>query len=244
LLAEWRALAQPDVEPLVAQTKLAWWRDEMSRLGTGAGVHPISRHLARLPGAGRTDFAPLAHAVDAVAEQATGVPLEREAELQPLAQKLLAGPLLVAASLATEPAPPATTPPVGIALAAAVEALSVADYLARALADYAHDARAGRVGFPVESLLGAGIENEDLLAVTPSARLRAFLERTRADAEMQYRSALTVLAQPPHAARRGLRVLATLGARHLAERRPPQSATPRLKDVVLAWRAARGMTAV
>jgi hypothetical protein len=41
-----------------------------------------------------------------------------------------------------------------------------------------------------------------------------------------------------------MRVLATLGARHLRAARPPQAATPRLTDLFWAWRAARDATRV
>ena len=52
LLAEWRALMDPDTETAVAQLKLAWWQEEMQRLTAGAPVHPVSRYLAALPRAG------------------------------------------------------------------------------------------------------------------------------------------------------------------------------------------------
>jgi len=243
LLAEWRALTKADGEALVAQTKLAWWREEMGRLAAGAGaggVHPISRYLSALPGAPRADFAPLAAAVEAFAQQATGVPLERATDLSRHAGDLLAGPLLVAVTLAQSGE--ATRAPESVlagALERAARALSEADYLARALADYRREAGFGRIVFPVDSLLEAGIENQDLLAPTPPTQLRAFLERTRRKAETLYGAATTALAEQPSSPTRGLRVLAALGARHLREARPPQAATARLADLYWAWRAAR-----
>jgi phytoene synthase len=251
LLAEWRALMQPGGEAVVAHTKLAWWREEMSRLagaaaGSGAGaaaVHPISRYLRSLPGAARADFAPLAAAVEAAAQQATGVPLERAAHLGAHAGALLGGPLLVASALAQPPADPIGPPAHTAPLEQAVRALSVADYLARALVDYRRDASAGRIAFPVDSLLEDGIENQDLLAATPPPHLRTFLERTRAYAQAQYRAATSALAEPqsePQSEpRRGLRVLAGLGEQHLREGRSSPAHTPRLKDLLRAWRAAR-----
>ncbi len=232
LLAEWRALTRADGEGVVMQTKLAWWRDEMIRLAAGTGVHPITRYLHALPGASGADFTPLATAVEAAAQQATGVPLERADELDAHARDLLAGPLLVAAALAQSGAPAHT-------LEQPVRALSLADYLARALADYRRDAGFGRIVFPVDRLVAAGIENQDLIAVTPPAHLRAFLERIRDDAEALYGAASTALAVPQSAPRRGLRVLAALGERHLREGRPPQAGAATLADLFWAWRAAR-----
>jgi phytoene synthase len=235
LLAEWRALTQPDVEAVVAQTKLAWWREEMSRLVAGTGVHPITRYLRSLPGAPSADFAPLADAVEAAALQATGIPLERAADLAAHADALLGGPLRVACALARR----------GHAgdehEQRAARALGVAEYLAHALSDYRRDANSGRIAFPVEDLLVLGIENRDLLAVTPSPSLRGFLDRARQQAEAEYRAATNALAQPRGAPWRGLRVLAALGVRRLDEGRPPQGGAPRVRDLFQAWRAARGI---
>jgi len=241
LLAEWRALTIADGEALVTQTKLAWWREEMGRLAAGTrGVHPISRYLGAQPGAQTTDFAPLSAAVEAFAQQATGVPLERADAVVAHAGALLAGPLLVASALAQDGGSPrAPDRATAGALARAAQALSVADYLARALVDYRREAGFGRIVFPVDSLLELGIENQDLLAATPPARLRLLLERTRREAGTQYRAAGTALAEPPNAPRRGLRVLAALGARHLGEGRPAQPGAARLADLFWAWRAAR-----
>ncbi len=59
LLGEWRALLDPAIELAAAHPKLAWWREEIERLGRGAPVHPISRYIASLPRGGEVDFTPL-----------------------------------------------------------------------------------------------------------------------------------------------------------------------------------------
>jgi phytoene/squalene synthetase len=105
LLAEWRALLDPAVELAAAQLKLAWWREEIERLGRGAPVHPISRYIASIAraGPGAADFTPLEQTLEAAARQIGGAPLERAAELEAHAAALWAVPLATAARLAGEP---------------------------------------------------------------------------------------------------------------------------------------------
>ena len=65
MLAEWLALLDPATELSVAQLKLAWWREEMTRLAAGTAVHPVSRFLASQPGAQATHFSILTETLDA-----------------------------------------------------------------------------------------------------------------------------------------------------------------------------------
>src|ERR1700722_747953 len=70
LLAEWRGLVDPAIEPAAAHLKLAWWREEIERLGRGAPLHPIGRFIASLPRAGSVDFTPLEKTLEAAARLA------------------------------------------------------------------------------------------------------------------------------------------------------------------------------
>jgi phytoene synthase len=231
LFAEWRALMSPGTDAAVAATKLRWWREEMGRLARREPLHPIGRYLAALPRAGAVDFAPLGAAVEAAAAHAAGVPLERAAELERYADALWGAPLRVAARLSAEFSDEA-------ALASCTAALGVGEYLARALADYRHEARSGRLVFAVDDLLSAGIENADLEATDPPPRLQQYLSTLKAQAAHCYASALRLpAAQRP--AQRGLLVLAALGLRRLEAGRSPQSDDVRLGDLYLAWRTAR-----
>jgi phytoene synthase len=231
LLAEWRALTDPSIEAAVAHIKLDWWRQEIRRAATGTPTHPITRYLVELPGVRIAELAPLEEAVDAAAAQAAGVPLERGSDLQSHAGALYAIPLVVAAR--------ATSAADLSGMVACTTALAAADYLARTTADYRRDARAGRVPFPVEELLAAGIDNDDLTAAAPSDRLQIYLEELRGIAAGYYSASIQALAPAARPALRHLAVLAALGARHLNSRRSPSSADFRLGDLYNAWNAAR-----
>lgn len=216
----------------MAQVKLPWWRDEIRRLAAGTALHPITRYIAALPHAHGAYFKILEASIEATAAQVAGVPLERSGELQAHANALYGIPLLVAARLADSNID-------SDAVRACVAALAAGDYLARAIADYPRDARAGRVAFPVEDLLTAGIENDDLVAHRPPPRLHAYLERQRERAAQYYAAARHALPAAERAALRHLTVLAALGATHLQSHRHPSSADFRPADLYNAWNAAR-----
>ena len=305
LMAEWRALMDPSTEMSVAQTKLIWWREEMSRMAAGSPVHPITRYLADFPRAAATDFVPLMRTVEAAAAQVAGAPLERGEELAAHADALYGQPLLIAAQLSNA-IPPAdavqfggtaslggtgqfrvtgqsggadqsrdaaplgdaaqfgggTVPLAGAvprpgarghrsALHGCVAALAAAEYLTRAIADYAREARAGRIPFAVDELLAAEIENSDLVAAEPPPRLRRYLNHLRQQATGYYSNVAAALAPEQRPPLRHLLVLAALGAKHSSdgERRSanpsgnpsghPSGADFRLADLYNAWNAAR-----
>jgi 15-cis-phytoene synthase len=236
LLAEWHALLDPATERVVAQIKLAWWQEEMSRLTQGKAVHPISRHLASQPGAAAAHFTVLTEAVEAAMIELGGVPLELGLQLEPHSAALLAGPLRVASLLGGQQQDPA-----GLdreALYRCTQALAAAQYLARALRDYRRDAGMGRVPFAVDELLRAGVENSDLLLPQAPPRLQAYLGGLQQKADTCYADAAR---QVPAAARVGLRhllVLAALGRKQLHANGGPSAFTA-LKDMLLAWTTAR-----
>lgn len=231
LLAEWHALLDPAIELAAAHLKLAWWREEIERLGRGAPIHPISRYIASLPRAGEVDFTPLETTLAAAARQIGGAPLERGAELEAHAAALWAQPLATAARLAGEPAP---------ALAAAVHraeaALAAAEYLNDAIAGYRRAARFGRVAFPVDELLAANVEDADLSAAEPPLHLQSYLGELRRRAVGYCSQATAALPRSEHGPMRHLLVLAALGARQRNGRR--NGLLP-LRELYLAWSTAR-----
>jgi phytoene synthase len=238
LLAEWRLLMDPATEAGVAQLKIAWWQDEIRRLMAGAPVHPISRHLAALPRAASTDFTPLLDAVAAAAQEVAGVPLEHRGQLERHAAALGAGPLMVAARL-SDPAPAPAPGGPRAALADCLAALATAGYLAQALTDYQRETRAGRVSFPIDELLAAGIETADLLAAGPPPALASYLDSKRLQALESYRHAAAALEGAERARLRHLPVLAALGIKHLNTPTPAAAARFRFHDLYLAWTTAR-----
>jgi phytoene synthase len=231
LAAECQALTEPGLEIGVTLGKLAWWREELSRLAAGAPLHPITRYLADLPRATAADFAPLGRSLEAVAVQVAGAPLERAAELEPHAVGLYGAPLLTVARLAGARGDEG--------LEACLRALSAGEYLARAIADYGRQARAGRIVFAIDELLDAGIGNEDLTAAAATPGLRAYLEGLRRRAAAYFATAGDALHAPVRPALRHLPVLAALGARRLTERRRRDGADFRPGDLYNAWTAAR-----
>ena len=229
LAAEWRAVTDAGLELSVAQVKLAWWHDELTRLIDGAPLHPITRYLAALPSAAGADFTPLRHSLEAAAAQVAGVPLERAADLPDHATALFGAPLLSASLLTAVPAD-------RHALDTCLAALSVGEYLAKSLVDYRREARAGRMLFAVDDLLRLGIDNDELVADEPSPRLQAYLAELRGMAARHFADAAPALAPADRSRLRHLPVLAALGAKHLARR---GGADFRVADLYNAWTAAR-----
>jgi len=228
-MAEWQALTDPDTEAEVARIKLAWWRDEINRLARGSPLHPISRYLATL-GSTAIDWSLLVHPVSAAEQQVAGAPLERAAELHAHAAALFGAPLLLAARVGGARSG---------TVAACIGALAEAQYVARALSAYGREARAGRILFPVDELLAAGVDNDDLAARDPPPRLNAYLERMRAHAAHYFANAAAALAPQERPPLRHLLVLATLGAKHLNAGSRRAGTDFRLADLYNAWTAAR-----
>jgi len=230
LLAEWHALLDPETEAAVARIKLAWWGEEVGRLARGSPLHPISRYLADLQGTAAIDWSPLAHPIEAATAQVAGAPLERAADLPAHARALFGAPLLFAARLHGARSG---------AVEASIMALAEAQYVARALAAYGREARAGRILFPVDELLASGIGNDDLMAREPPPRLRGYLRQMREHAAGCFANAAAVLPPPERPPLRHLMVLAALGAKRLNGREQQAFAEFRLADVYNAWTAAR-----
>jgi phytoene synthase len=233
LMAEWRALMDPATEPQAAGIKLAWWREEIARLVAAAPLHPITRFLSSLPRASRVDFSALDTSLEAAARQLAGAPLEHGAELEPHGAALWGHPLLTAAHLAGELAGDSTQ-----AVRRSVGALGAAQYLEDSIADYRRSALRGRVIFPVDELLAAGVEDADLTAAPPAQTLRSYLDGLRGRAARLYRAAADELPEAERAPLRHVLVLAALGTKH-SQSRPADAGAFRLADLYQAWSTAR-----
>jgi phytoene synthase len=233
LAAEWRALTDPATEREAAGIKLAWWQEEIARLVRDAPLHPITRYLAALPRAGRVNFDPLNASLEAAARQVAGAPLEHGTELEPHGAALWATPLMTAAQLAGE-LDGESEPPVRRAL----DAWGAAEYLRASVADYRRDALRGRVIFPVDELLAAGIEDSDLTAASAPPALSSYLDGLRGRAARLFRAAADGLPEGQRAPLRHLLVLAALGARH-SRGDAVRAGTFRPADLYRAWSTAR-----
>jgi phytoene synthase len=231
LRAEWQALMDPATDISVAHLKLAWWQEEMRRLAYGSAVHPISVYLAALPRAASVDFTPLLSAVTAAADQVSGVPLERGADLEPQSRALWGDPLALASRLAADVPDEAD-------LRKCTSALAAAGYLSRAMRDYRREAKAGRVPFAIDELMAAGVDNDDLAADPPPPHLQSYLDGLRKQAAHYFETAAQALPSAERARHRHLLVLAALGLARL-NRRAPAPERRRVKDMLLAWMTAR-----
>lgn len=231
LFAEWNALTDPATDASASHIKLAWWQEEIQRLIARRPVHPICLYLAALPRASEVDFSPLGRAIDAAIAEVSGVPLERSAQLEPHACALRAGPLGLASQFASDRLD-------AVGLGDCLRALAVADYLARMTRDYRRQARHGRVPFAVEELLAAGLDNADLCAEQPPAKLEGYLSQLRARAARSYEAAATALPDACRASERHLLILAALGLKHV-QRHTSGLESARLQDMLLAWSTAR-----
>ena len=231
LSAEWQALLDPATENTVAQLKLAWWQQEMQRLVAGCAAHPISGYLAALPHAASVDFRPLLTAVNAIALQVSGVPLERSADLEPHSQAVWGDPLALASRLAAP-----FTDETG--LRDCTGALAAADYLSRAIRGYRREARVGRVPFAIDELMTAGVDNDALVDDLPAPRLRNYLDSLHDRAARYFETAAQALPRVERSRHRHLLVLTALGLKHLKSR---TLTLPRRwpNDMLLAWTTAR-----
>lgn len=224
LLAEWQVLMDVTTEPSVAQLKVSWWHEELQRLAHSKPIHPISVFLANLPGADQVDFAPLGAAAVAVSDYASGTPLEHRAQLADFADALYGAPLRVAAQFAT---------PLVDGLCGPTRMLAEAHYLERALREQRREARAGRIAFPVDELLAAGIENGDWDAATPVPRLKQFIEQSTERAAILCTEAARGIPSQLASQQRHLVVIASITRRRLYRAARPG------RDLWTAWRAAR-----
>lgn len=230
LVTEWQALLDPATPPDVRPIKIGWWQEEVVRLTQGSARHPVSLYLTSLPGARSELFQPLARAIEAVALESGGVPLEQAEDLAAHAMALIGIPLALAAQLAY----PGRDLEAG---AMGLPALAQAEYLARSLRDYRRAARTGRVPFAVADLLRAGIETPDLVAEQPSPALARYLHGLRRLAGNAFERSQVELAPMLRAPLRHHLVLSALGRARLERSRTSRLAP--LQDMLTAWNAAR-----
>jgi hypothetical protein len=94
------------------------------------------------------------------------------------------------------------------------------------------------VPFAVEELLAAGLDNTDLCADQPPAKLEHYLQQVRERAARSYETAALALPAACRARQRHLLVLAALGLKHL-RRHSSCLESARLQDMLLAWSTAR-----
>ena len=199
----------PPIELAAAHLKLAWWREEIERLGRGAPVHPISRYIASLAARGRGGF----HAPRDNPRGRRAPDRRRTARAWRRARSARGRPVGGAARDGSAPRGRAGADAGAAAVHRAEAALAAAEYLNDAIAGYRRAARFGRVVFPVDELLAANVEDADLSAAEPPLHLQSYLEELRRRAVGYCSQATAALPRSEHGPMRHLLVLAALGAR-------------------------------
>jgi phytoene synthase len=210
LREEVRGSIEHSNEASVAHARLAWWRDEILRIGTPAAAHPVARALSLHGGAwldaGRPEMDALVRAVETELSQSRFLDF---AALEALCRDD-AGSLarLCSRALGIESS---------VGLARGCE-LGICLALAEIAERVGLDARVGRIYLPVSELQRFGVPAADILAQRHSSafeQLMAFqVERVRS----RLFAVLAELSVPEWRALRPLLILAAFAVRVLRER--------------------------
>jgi 15-cis-phytoene synthase len=234
--AEIGASLAPGLEHSVAHARLAWWREECLRSGTGQAQHPLTRELQGLLG---TDahgaLQGLRGFVDAATWDLAGATFETRKELDAYCERWSAA--LVE---------PFTAFALGGSGRADVRAFGRALRELQLLCALPADARTGRVRIPLAELEAAGVAAGQLTADPWPAPLASLASTLHARARAQLAASCNALPAAVQGPLRALMVWAAL-ARESSQR--CVAALPRAMptgdhhaalDGWRAWRAARG----
>lgn len=171
-------------EPLVARAKLAWWRDEVARLQTGAPSHPVTRALAAHVG-------PYAIAREQLEEIIDGMAMDLDHNRYPDFRRLRLYCHRVAGVVGEIAA--------GIfgyrerATLKYAALLGLAFQLTNIIRDVGEDARRGRIYLPQDELERFGVGESALLRGEDSPAFRALMRFQYERAEQTYAQAFALL---------------------------------------------------
>jgi phytoene synthase len=222
-------------EPAVAQAKLGWWREEVSRIYHGRAQHPVALALAGVTGTYGLDEAQLLDVVEAAQ-------MDLQYNAYPDFDALKAYCRLAAGTLSRLSARVCgSTDERTLEFAGD---LGIAFALTRVIRDVGEDARRDRIYVPLHELARFGITSDDLAQARETgdfARLMTF-EVQRAEA--CYENAFAKLPAVDRKAQRPLLAMAAIdrtllreiraGGYHVLTQRT--SLTP-LRKLWIAWRA-------
>jgi phytoene synthase len=236
--AEVRAAVHPDREHAAAHLKLAWWAEEIERIGRGAPLHPISRALCTAVQPLGLDLSCLSDYLLAARHDLAGLPIADDEELAAYCQRS-GGLLQQLGALLAQPSADrrGEARRFGGALGRGLR-------LAELLRTHRTDLQAGRVRFAQSRLRRHDVSPAELLAAVPPARAIALLDELAAQAATLLSQATAQPLADRSRQRAGL-VLADLALvtlrRMRASRFAPRSLLepPAVLQLWRAWQTAR-----
>jgi len=232
-------------EPTVAAARLAWWREEARRFGSGREQHPATQALAASPGGDAVEPEYLEEMVDGAEMDALHRPYGAFAELRLYCHRT-SGLLQELCAAVVGPSAPGNER----ALRKAAHRIGIGTRLAELACHHRAEVAAGRLYLPGDWLAEAGVNDDALAGNPPGPELKQCLARLSAEAEAEIDAGLDGIPDGERERHRNLFTVAALARRRLAEARardwaPPvnprriTAAAHTLGDLVTAWRAAR-----
>lgn len=226
------------IDHQVAHLRLAWWREECTRCAGGTPNAPLTRAIgAHFAADDRTALAGLVGLVDVAVWDLAAATFDTRRELNAYCARWAAGFVVPFAAHAA----PAVGQSASLALGAALREIEL-------LANFARDARLGRLRLPLDELAAAGIDPQHLTPPwAPALAQRLTQRHTQLRAELA--AAVRALPAAAQAPLRPLLVWAALahGESRRAARRlpaaPPEGDHHGALDGWRAWRAARAASA-
>ncbi len=229
------ASLRPGLDHQVAHTRLAWWREELTRTTQGRPTHPLTRELSAL-------FAPLgaeppeglAGLVDTAVWDLSCATFDTRRELTAYCERWSAAVIAPLVRLALPGSAAAPAQALGMNLREIDLLLTLAP-----------DARAGRLRVPLNELERAHVPPESLAQPPWPPALAGLLRDRHRELRAALDGSVDALAPEARRALRGLIVWVTMActASARAEDRLPRASGPRDHHAPLdgwrAWRAAR-----
>ena len=221
-------------DPSVAQSRLAWWRDEVARLFAGTPEHPVTKALAPH----LTVYGLERRAMEAILD---GMEMDlhnaryQNFDALDLYCHRVAGVVGELAARIFGHRNPRTLE--------YAERLGLAFQLTNIIRDVGEDARRGRIYVPVDDLARFNVPATDILQSRPSAQFVALMEFETTRAETYYEEAMKLLPSEDRRAQRPGLVMAAIYRTLLAEIRADgfkvlthrTSLTP-LRKLWIAWK--------
>jgi len=232
-------------EPAVAAARLAWWREETRRYGSGREEHPATRALAASPGGEAVEPEYLEEMVDGAQMDALRRPYATFPELRLYCHRTSGLLLELCAAVVG-----ASEPGNERALRKAAHRIGIGTQLAGLACRHHAEYAAGRLYLPAEWLSEAGVDTLELSRDRPGPGLDNCLERLAALGEAEIDAGLAAMPPGERPRHRNLLTAAALARRRLAEARGRRWAPPATRrrvsaaartfgDLVTAWRTAR-----
>jgi phytoene synthase len=220
-------------DPMVAQTKLAWWRDEVARLYSGAPTHPVTQALAEAVAPFRLPREAFEQIIDGMEMDLGRVRYPDFKALRLYCHRVAGVVGEVAAQI------------FGFSDRATLKyanKLGLAFQLTNIIRDVGEDARRGRIYLPQDELAQFEISEADLLRAQPSDEFRHLMEFQYQRAEQTYEEALDLLPDCDRKAQRPGLIMAAIYRALLQEIRldgyrvlDRRMSLPPLRKLWLAW---------